>query len=37
VYVLVYLPFLLLTGLVMGLITGTISACTFRALRHAKL
>ena len=37
VYVLVYLPFLLLTGLIMGLITGTISACTFRALRHAKL
>ena len=37
VYTLVYLPFLLLTGLVMGMITGTISSFTFRALGHAKL
>ena len=35
VYTLYYLPFLLLTGLVMGTITGTICAFTFRALRAA--
>ena len=33
VYTVFYLPFLLLTGLVMGMITGTISSFTFRALR----
>jgi heptaprenyl diphosphate synthase len=37
VYTLVYLPFLLLTGLVMGMITGTISSFAFRALGHANL
>lgn len=37
VYTLVYLPFLLLTGLVMGMITGTISSFSFRALEHARL
>ena len=31
------LPFLLLTGLVMGMITGTISSFTFRALRMANM
>jgi hypothetical protein len=31
------LPFLLLTGLVMGMITGTISSFSFRALEHANL
>ena len=35
VYTFFYLPFLLLTGLVMGLGTGTISSFTFRALRAA--
>lgn len=35
VYTLWYLPFLLLAGLVMGTVTGTISAYTFRALRAA--
>ena len=33
VYTLYYLPFLLLTGLATGMITGTISSFTFRALR----
>lgn len=33
VYTFFYLPFLLLTGLVMGMITGAISSFTFRALR----
>lgn len=37
VYTLFYLPFLLLTGLVMGLLTGTIAAFTFRALEAAGL
>lgn len=35
IYTIWYLPFLLLTGLVMGVITGTISSYTFRALRAA--
>lgn len=35
VYTLWYLPFLLLTALVTGMITGTISAYTFKALRGA--
>lgn len=35
VYTFFYLPFLLLTGLVMGLVTGTISSFIFRALRAA--
>ena len=33
VYTLWYLPFLLLTGLATGMITGTVCAVTFRALR----
>jgi uncharacterized membrane protein len=37
VYTFFYLPFLLLTGLVMGMITGTISSFTFRALRMANM
>ena len=37
VYTFFYLPFLLLTGLVMGMITGTISSFTFRALRAANM
>lgn len=37
VYTLWYLPFLLLTGLVMGLVTGTISSYTFRAMRATGL
>ena len=32
VYTLYYLPFLLLTGLATGMITGTVSSVTFRAL-----
>ena len=36
VYTLYYLPFLLLTGLFMGLLTGTIAAYTFRALRQLR-
>lgn len=37
VYTFFYLPFLLLTGLVMGMVTGTISSFTFRALRMANM
>lgn len=37
VYTLFYLPFLLLTGLVMGMITGTVASVTFRALRSIDL
>lgn len=37
IYTVCYLPFLLLTGLVMGLVTGTISSYTFRALRASRM
>ena len=37
VYTFFYLPFLLLTALATGMITGTISAFTFRALRSVPL
>ena len=37
VYTFYYLPFLLLTALATGMITGTISAFTFRALRSVPL